>query len=44
MDTFFSNDIERKAFYDALSMVKRDKTEVVKPRQVREIVPIERWL
>lgn len=41
---FNMTDNEKTIFLEALEQAKKDKTEIIQPRQVREIVPIEKWL
>lgn len=40
----FIDDFERNLLVKALNQTKLDKTELIKPKQIREIVPIEKWL
>ena len=48
MDNFdnsiFVDDFEKDLIIKALRQTSIDKMESIKPRQIRDIVPIERWL
>ena len=43
-NSIFVDDFEKDLIIKALKQTEKDKTDLIKPRQIREIVPIERWL
>ena len=43
-NSIFIDDFEKDLIIKALKQTEKDKTDLIKPRQIREIVPIERWL